>query len=526
MKVLDCAAMQKADRQMVEKYAFPGAVLMESAGMRAVEFITAQLPQGAKVVVLSGPGNNGGDGLVIARLLSRAGYIVSLWSTEKAGAYRGDAAVNEKHLQKISYPLKRLTEPGDLDSFREEIKNADILVDALFGIGLDRNITGLYEKVIEAVNAGITPILSIDIPSGINADTGAVMGFAVKANWTITYAYPKKGLFLYPGAEHTGKVLVGDINIPDFLVEDEKVELLTHEVIRNSLPSRPTDSHKFSLGSTLIVAGSVGMSGAAVLAAQSALQAGSGIVYLAAPRSVCSAMETKLVEVISVPLPEKEDGIIDPQAIDIIIEKAKKSDAMAVGPGLDTGQSTSDLLYKLVQLSPIPLVFDAGALGAMGAKMNMLRSARHQPVVTPHPGEMAKLIGKTAQQVQSNRLETAIVNASLWDCIVVLKGPNTVIATPEGQAKINPTGSPALATAGSGDILTGMIASFIAQGMASDLAAAAAAYLHGLAGDLIPAGRGHMARDILDRFKDAFLYLEKCETGYKGNSFLKWVRPV
>ena len=526
MKVLDCAVMQKADRQMVEKYSFPGAVLMESAGMRAVEFIAAQLPQGAKVVILSGPGNNGGDGLVIARQLSRAGYSASLWSTEKAGAYRGDASVNEKHLQKISYPLNRLTEPNDLDLFRDEIDSADILVDALFGIGLDRDISGLYEKVIETVNAGRKPVLAIDIPSGINADTGAVMGCAVRANWTITYAFPKKGLFMYPGAEHTGKVLVGDINIPDFLVEDEKVELLTHEFIRNNLPPRPADSHKFSLGSTLIVAGSVGMTGAAVLAAQSALQSGSGIVYLAAPRSVCSAMETKLVEVISVPLPEKEDGIIDPKAVDIIIEKAKNCDAMAVGPGLDTGQSTSDLLYKLVQLSPIPLVLDAGALGALGSKMNMLRSARHQPVVTPHPGEMARLIGKTAQQVQSNRLETAMVNASLWNCIVVLKGPNTVIATPEGRARINPTGSPVLATAGSGDILTGMIASFISQGMTSEKAAAAAAYLHGLAGDLLPAGRGHMARDILDRFKDAFLYLEKCECGYQGNPYLKWVRPV
>lgn len=526
MKILTSEVMRSVDRQIIERYGLPGALLMESAGLRIVEFITANFPAKSKILIISGPGNNGGDGLVAARLLARAGYQVSLWITVKAGSYRGDASVNEKHLNKIGFPMQRLNSPGDLDLFREELADANLLIDALLGIGANREITGLLEDVIGAVNGTKVPVLSVDIPSGVNADTGAIMGCAVKADWTISFAFLKKGLLLYPGAGYTGKVLIGDINIPDFLVSDEKVELLTPGFIRNSLPVRPPDSHKFSLGSTLIVAGSSGMTGAAILAAQSALQGGSGLVYLAAPRSVCSVMETKLVEIITVPLPEKEPGIIDPTAAELIIEKAQKCDVLAVGPGLDTGESTAELLDKLVQLSPVPLVFDAGALGAMGKKVNMLRSARHLPVVTPHPGEMARLIGKASEQVQNSRLETAMVYAALWNCIVVLKGPNTIIATPDGRAMINPTGNTALATAGSGDILTGLLASFIAQGMPSEYAAAAAAFLHGLAGDLIPHGRGHMARDILARFKDAFLYLEECDCSLKGRPYLKWVRPL
>jgi len=525
LKVLSRESMKAVDLQAMEQFGVPGAVLMETAGLRMVEFIRSRFTDSSRAIILAGPGNNGGDGFVAARLLKRAGFTVSLWSTVKQGGYRGDAAINEKYLSKLSFPVQRITSPADLDYLRGDLKYADLIVDALLGIGADRNVTGLLEEIIDVVNASGVPVLAVDIPSGVNADSGAVMGCAIRAKWTVTFASPKFGLIFYPGAGCAGEIVVGDINVPDMLMEDEMVDLIDSPFVRKVLPDRPVDSHKGSLGRVLIVAGSPGMSGAAALAAESALKGGAGLVYLAAPESACTALDAKLVEVITIVLPERGRGAIDPSAAEIIIDKARECDVLAVGPGLDTGEITSELIYKLVQLSPVPMVFDAGALEALGKKMNMLRSARHMPVITPHPGEMARLIGKTAGEVQSSRLETALRNANLWNCILMLKGPNTIIATPDGRASINPTGSPSLSTAGSGDLLTGLVASFIAQGVIPADAARAGAFMHGLAGDLIPAGRGHMARDILANYKKAFKFLEDCDQRVAGNPYLISLRP-
>ncbi len=525
MKVLSRESMKEADRQTIEKFSVPGAVLMETAGLRVVEFIRSNLPDSNRVVILAGPGNNGGDGLVVARLLKKAGVSVSLWSTVKPGAYRGDSAINEKYLDKTSFQIQRLSASADLDRLQFELNYADLVVDALLGIGADREVTGLLAEIIDTINGSGVPVLAVDIPSGVNANSGAVLGCAVRADWTVTFACPKLGLMFYPGAGLAGEIVIGDINIPESLLEDEIVDLVTSSFVRKVLPDRPADAHKGSLGRVLIVAGSPGMSGAAALAAESALKGGAGLVYLAAPESACTALDAKLVEVITIVLPESSVGVIDPSAAEIIIDKARECDVLAVGPGLDTGEVTSNLLNKLVQLCPVPMVFDAGALGALGKKMNMLRSARHMPVITPHPGEMARLIGKTAGQVQGSRLETALKNANLWNCIIMLKGPNTVIATPDGRASINPSGSPSLSTGGSGDLLTGMVASFIAQGIAPENAARVGAFMHGLAGDLLPEGRGHMARDILAHYKEAFQYLKTCDQKIAGNPFLTKARP-
>ncbi len=526
MKILGSKAMKEADRRTVEEFGMPGAVLMEIAGLRVVEYILAHYLQPARVVVLVGPGNNGGDGLVVARLLERAGFSVSLWSTVKPGAYRGDAAINEKYLVKTKCHFNVLSEKGDLGLFREALGCADLLVDALLGIGADRAVEGLMAEIIGLVNSSTVPVLAVDIPSGINADSGAVLGCAVKANWTVTFACPKTGLLLHPGAHLAGEIVVAEINIPESLIEKEPFDLITAAFVKKQLPDRPFDVHKGSVGRVLLVAGSPGMSGAALLAAESALQGGAGLVYLAAPQSVCPALEAKTVEVVTIALPEIVPGVIDPVAVEIIMDKVRSCDVLAVGPGLDTGAHTSALLYKLVQLCPVPMVLDAGALEALDQKMNMLRSARHLPVITPHPGEMARLVGTSAGQVQSSRIEVALKNTSLWNCIIMLKGPNTIIATPDGRVSINPTGSPSLATAGSGDLLTGLVSSFIAQGMAPGNAAKAGAFMHGLAGDLIPPGRGHMARDILACYKEAFQYLETYDQTVAGNPYLTRIKPI
>ncbi|MBM4235697.1 MAG: NAD(P)H-hydrate dehydratase, partial [Firmicutes bacterium] len=486
MKILSSEAMKAYDRETIEEFGLPGAVLMETAGSRVAEFVRSRLPDLNQVVVIAGPGNNGGDGLVIARLLTMAGYQVSLWSTLRPGAYRGEAAVFEKYLLKTAFPIQRIHTHEELQLFVMELKNADLLVDALLGTGISREVEGLIAAIIEAVNSSDAPVLAVDVPSGINADNGAVMGNAVRARWTLTFAFPKLGLLLQPGASLAGEIYVGEIYVPAQLAEAVKVELLTPSLIRSSMPPRPPNAHKGSLGRSIIIAGSPGMTGAAVLTAESALRGGSGLVYLAAPESVCPVLESKLLEVIIVPLPESSPGIISPDAADLVLARTKECDALAIGPGLDTGAETAELINRLVQLSPVPLVLDAGALTALGQNMNILRSARFIPVVTPHPGEMARLAGVSAKEVQSSRLAIALKNANFWNCNIVLKGANSVISTPDGYAAINPTGSVTLATAGSGDLLTGLITSFIAQGICPEKAAMAGTYIHGLAGDLLP----------------------------------------
>jgi ADP-dependent NAD(P)H-hydrate dehydratase / NAD(P)H-hydrate epimerase len=526
MKIISSASMKEYDRKTIELYGLPGIVLMETAAFRVFEFIKALPQKPSKVVVLSGPGNNGGDGLVVARLLLLAGYQVSLWSTVKPGAYRGDAAINEKYLLKRNYTINRLTGKAELELFKNDLDHAGLLVDALLGTGIDREVEGLIADLIKTVNGSDLPVLAVDIPSGVNADNGSIMGSAVQANWTVTFAFLKKGLLLYPGAGLAGEIFVAEINIPNQLAEKDKISLLTPSFIRQSLPVRLPDAHKGSLGRTLLVAGSAGMTGAAVLAAESALTSGSGLVYLAAPASICAALEAKLIEVIVIPLPEKTPGMISPDAASMIIEKANSCNAMAVGPGLDTGEATAELLFKLVQLSPVPLVIDAGALNALGRNKTILRSARHLPLITPHPGEMARLAGVSTKQVQVSRLEIALKNAAFWNCYIILKGANSIVATPDGQAAINPTGNVALATAGSGDLLTGMVTSLIAQGMSTEKAAMAGTYIHGLAGDHLPAGRGYCARDILNRYAEAFSCLDTADLKYFGNPCLSRVRPL
>ncbi len=525
MKVLGSAAMREADRRTIEELGLPGIVLMETAASRVVELVVSRFLRRSRVVILAGPGNNGGDGLAVARLLINAGYQVSLFSTVRPGAYRGDAGINECFLEKTAIRVERLGEPGVLDCFKQELKRADLLIDALLGIGVDRTVEGLFSELINSVNGCDLPVLAVDIPSGVNADTGIVMGCAIDADWTVAFAFPKKGLLCGPGVKKVGELYLARINVPSFLAEGANVELITSREVVSVLPARPNTAHKGSMGRVLIIAGSPGMSGAAVMAAESALRSGAGLVYLAVPASLAPAIEAKTVEVITLSLPEALPGVISAGAADILLSRAAGCEAVAVGPGLDPGLETLRLLEKLIAGSPVPLVLDAGALEALKGHMELLEKAKQPPVLTPHPGEMSRLVNREVATIQENRLDYALEYAKRWQTVLLLKGYNTIIATPEGRASINPTGGPALATAGSGDLLTGTIASFVAQGVNPFDAAKAAAYIHGLAGDLTGSRRGHTALCILDSYKEAFKYLEHpFETG-AVNPYLEKVRP-
>jgi len=526
VKVLSASSMREADRKAIEDYGIPGVVLMETAGTRVTDFILDHFDRDARVIVLCGPGNNGGDGLVIARQLYRAGFRVSPWSSQKRGTYRGDAAVNENICIRLGLPPEELNGPDDLSRLEAQLRGADLVVDALLGTGVNREVTGITAELISLVNKSSVPAIAVDIPSGVSADTGEILGAALKADWTLTFAFPKLGLFLYPGAEYAGQVYVCDINIPSETGEGEKTELMTLQDIRVALPERSGSAHKGSFGRVLIVAGSPGMTGAAVLAAEAALKAGAGLVYLAAPASTCPALEAKLVEVITIGLTETKPGLIDPQAASQIIEKAGLCDVLCIGPGLCPDGKTGELLRELIRRCPVPMVIDAGALTAIEDDPGCLKEAKTPPVITPHPGEMARLAKLTTARVQSCRPGTALKKASEWNSVVLLKGAYTIIAAPDGLAAVNPTGNAVLATAGSGDLLSGMVASFIAQGMNSERAAMAGAFIHGLAGDLLPPGRGSSALDIKANIKKAFQYIRQYEKNPVHDPYLTPVKPV
>lgn len=512
MKVLTAAAMREADRRAIEELGLPGAVLMENAGLRVAEAVLTVNPRRRKVVIVAGPGNNGGDGAVAARHLSQAGLTVSLWSTARPEQYRGEAGDNFKFLSNSGAGWLHILENKELPALKADLKEAGLVVDALLGTGGSCPVEGLFAGIIRCINEQEAPVLAVDIPSGVCADSGQVMGVAVKARWTVTLAYPKQGLFLFPGAELAGEISIANIHIPPGLVERVATELITAERVRQCLPSRRLDSHKGSFGRVLLWAGSPGMTGAAVLACKAALRGGAGLVYLAAPSQIKPALESKLEEVIVKDIPESRPGEAGPEVAEDLLALAGRCQALAAGPGLSPSPGAARLLEEIIRSCPVPLILDAGALEMISGNPELLRESRQPVTITPHPGEMARLSGLTATEVQRSRLDLARRCAADWRCTVVLKGARTIVATPAGKAYFNPTGGPSLATAGAGDLLTGLIAALIAQGLPAEEAALAGVYLHGLAGDLLPA-RGVMAGDLLPGFARAFKLVEEGDPG-------------
>ncbi len=508
MRVIGAAAMREVDRRTIEELGLPGIVLMETAARRVTEVVLRVSPSRRPVVVLSGPGNNGGDGLAVARQLSLAGRPVSLFTTAREEEYRGDARINYHFLRQSGFPLQFLAGEENLAVFEAALDGAGLAVDALLGTGLSRPVEGLPAALIERLNRSDVPVLAVDIPSGVCADSGAVLGCAVRARWTVTFAFPKLGLLLHPGAELAGECVVGDIGIPSFLVREEPVALTTVEEVGALLPARPQGSHKGTFGRVLLLAGSAGMTGAAALAAHAALRGGAGLVYVCVPGSLRPVLESKVVEAIVRGVCEIRPGEVAAAAAETLLAQAGACRVFALGPGLVAGEELARLLQSVVPRSPCSLVLDAGALEALAGRVELLRQARFPVVLTPHPGEMARLIGTGAAAVQRARIETACGLARRAGCVVVLKGAHTLIAAPEGRLWFNPTGGPALATAGSGDVLTGIIAAFLAQGLSPVDAARAGVFIHGLAGDLLPP-RGGAAGDLLSRLPKAFQLVEE-----------------
>jgi NAD(P)H-hydrate epimerase len=443
-------------RRAEEAHQGPLAELMERAGTAVAEVVLRGFP--GRVTVVCGRGNNGGDGKVCARILREAGRDVTL-----------------------------VEGVGDLGE-------PDVVVDALLGIGLEDAPREDAARMIELINASGCPVVAVDVPSGVNASTGEVSGIAVEATATVTFGAAKVGLAIAPGRFHAGSVQIAPIG----LRPREHEHALVPASALLEVPAKQTESTKYTAGSVLVVGGSRGLTGAPMLTALAAFRADAGYVAVAAPESTLPVLETTLLEVVKRPLPEDSAGRLLPRSIDAILAAAEKSDAVAIGPGLGRSDGTVELVRILLERLDLPLVLDADALWQLEP---FVRAA--PTVLTPHSGELARLLAVESREIEAHRLDAARRAASRFGSVVLLKGADTIVATPREGVLVAAYGTPALATAGSGDVLTGIVAAFLAKGMEARFAAAAGAVAHGVAAELVEPQRGAIASDLLPALQRA-----------------------
>ncbi|MDO8586303.1 MAG: NAD(P)H-hydrate dehydratase [Armatimonadota bacterium] len=507
MKIVTAEQMREIDKRAAEEYDVPSLLLMENAGLETCRAAISMLSDllGNSVLIVAGKGNNGGDGFAAARHLTDSGVAVTVALAADADEVKGDARANLEIVFRMGIRCLQVADAADI---RELLASCDLVIDALLGTGVKGPVTGIAADIINAINESGNPVISIDLPSGVSADTGERAGPCVHATQTITLALPKIGLVTYPAAEHVGRLTVTDIGIPKALIDksDLKLDLLTDEMIRERLPVRKADAHKGAFGHLGVFAGSVGMTGAASLTSEAAARVGAGMVTLGCPWSLNDILEVKLTEAMTVPLPETATRSISRDAVDAAASMLKRCNSVAIGPGLGRDPDTVRFVHALLSTLDLPAVIDADGLNALAEKPEVLKNLKSPAVITPHPGEMSRLIGTTSAAIQSDRLKAAAEAAARFGTVVVLKGARTVIAAPDGRAFISPTGNPGMASGGVGDVLTGAIGGFLAQGLSALDAAICGVYLHGLAGDLAAedlAEAGLIASDLLPRLPPA-----------------------
>ena len=483
MKLVTAAQMRELDRRAIEEVGIPSLVLMENAGRSTYQILRREFPDLAgEVAVLAGRGNNGGDGFVVARYLAGDGLPVVVFLLGQRDQVRGDARVNLEILARQGVEVVEVLTADDLNPMLHRLARAALMVDALLGTGLDQPVQGLMATLIAKVSQLRAPVLAVDLPTGLSADTGEVLGVALKAQVTVTFGWPKIGQLVAAGRDYVGRLWQVDISIPPALARETPLELAEAGELRELLPPRPFGSHKGTYGHLLVLAGSQGKTGAAVLTAEGALRAGAGLVTLGIPESLNDILEAKLTEAMTLPLPQAPGArALGRAALKPIGEFLDPKSAVALGPGLGTHPETQELVRHLVRHLPQPMVVDADGVNALAADRSVWPAAGPR-VFTPHPGEMARL-----------------------GVILVLKGAQTVVAAPDGRASLNATGNPALASGGTGDVLTGLIGGFLAQGLAPWDAARLGVYLHGLAADFLAAQygpRSMMAGDLVAVFPE------------------------
>jgi len=496
MKIARVAEMQKMDQEAIQKYKIKEELLMENAGLAVYQFIAKTLRvKGSHFLIFCGSGNNGGDGLVVARQLHSRGADLTLCLLNAPEKYKGAAQIDWQIIQKLNLPTfinPSLTEINAL------IKPDDIIIDAIFGTGLTRDITGNYFQVIQLINERDNTIISIDIPSGINGNNGNINGIAIKADYTVTFGLPKVGNILYPGYDYGGKLFLSHISFPPELYNSKELKIEVNTPL--AIPVRQADGHKGSFGNALFIAGAPNYYGAPYFSSLSFLKAGGGYSRLAAPSSIIPFISTKASEVVFLPQKETDAGTISLASLNELLEWSEKMDIIILGPGLSLPEETQALIRKLIVAVKKPLLVDGDGLTALSCDLSILKERQYPTILTPHLGEMAGLSKKSVAKIKKDPIQVVTEFTTYYKTILVLKGAHSLIGWPNGEIFINMTGNSGMATAGSGDVLTGAIAAMFTLGLPLELAVREGVFIHGLAGDLAALEKGKdgiTAGDIL-----------------------------
>jgi NAD(P)H-hydrate epimerase len=516
-RVVTAEEMKWCDKITIDTYGISGLSLMENAGRCVVEVIREEFSslEYKNVLIVCGKGNNGGDGFVIARLLSNFCARIDILLMAAPSELKGDAKTNFNIICKLA---KKSSGQIIIQQFSKQsldkLPKPDIIIDAIFGTGFIGSVHKPFSTVIEWINRQHSKIVSVDIPSGINGSTGVVENLAVHADITVTFGCLKSGLLCNQGRELVGSLRVMDIGIPHLITDDKRLQsyLVEQLDVRRILPKRSIHAHKYSVGKVFVLAGSKGLTGAAALCCTSAMRVGAGAVILGTPESVYPILARKLTEVMTFPLPATSDGTLSLTAFDEIREKLNWADVIVIGPGLSQNPETQQLILKILLEYRGKILIDADGLNAIAVHgIAKLRSMRGQFILTPHVGEFSRFTGISPIEVEHRRIECARELAKKIGVTIVLKGVPTVTAIDNGDVFLNSTGNPGMATAGSGDVLSGIIAGLWAQGLSTAEAAWAGVYLHGLSGDIVAGKIGErslMANDIIDFLPSAFQNVE------------------
>lgn len=522
MKILTSKQMKEIDRRAIEELGIIGPILMENAGLQIVFEIRDRFEnlQEENIVVVAGKGNNGGDGLVIARHLHNQGCRVRVLLLSKMDGLKGDAALNAGIAVKTGVPVTEVTSIQQWKRAGRILSCSSLLVDAVFGTGLTKPAEGLYKTVIEDINASRAFVVAVDIPSGLSSDTYRLIGPSVRADLTITLAAPKVAHLFPPAEERMGEVVVADIGIPPFLLaaSELKLELVLEDSVAPVFYKRKRDTHKGTYGHLLVLSGSSGKTGAAVLAGKAALKTGAGLVTVGTPESCLPQIARRMAELMTEPLPETSAKTLSIDALDGSLDLLQQKSGLLIGPGISTHESTARFVFSLLPRVRVPMVLDADALNILSSNLEVLKRLKSPAVLTPHPGEFARLMGCSVKEVLEKRLEMAPQFARQYGVYVVLKGYRTLTAAPDGSVYVNPTGNPGMATAGAGDVLSGILASLIIQGDKILRSILAAVYLHGLGGDIAAQKLGEKsvtAGDIIHFIGSAARKLARAEEAGK-----------
>ena len=505
VKVSTVEQMRDLDRAAIEKFKTPDTILMENAG-EAVYFVIHNEfgIAGKRFIIFCGIGNNGGDGFVVARKLHSNGGLVTVFLLGDSKELTGCARDNFDTISTLPIQVERLT---SLEQATSCLPHCDAIIDAIFGTGLTREVGGIYREIIELINGSQRTVFSVDVPSGVNGNTGQSMGCAVRAHYTVTFGLPKLGNLLYPGFDLCGKLYVTHISFPPSLYNTDDIRVETNDPL--PIPGRGEDTHKGNYGKVLFIAGSSSYLGAPYFSALSFLKAGGGLSYLASPQSITNFLATKGSEIVFAPQKETDTGSLSLKARDDLLEFSDRVDMVVMGPGLSLHEETQELVRELAPEINKPLVIDGDGITAISKAVDLIKERRERTILTPHLGEMSRIIRADIGEIHSNKVPLLAKTCKELNAMIILKGAHTLVGYPEERIFINMSGNPGMATAGSGDVLVGTIAAMFGLGFSVEEATRMGVFMHGLAGDLAMrdiGGDGIVAGDIMNYLPEAVQY--------------------